>query len=71
MNTSHMLTMLQVTPKILKDTEILEIRISIAFEKTDQMHSLFQMHIHKDEPLIRQDRKPQQEKPSGLCTSLD
>lgn len=70
MNTSHMLTMLQRTHKILKDTEILEIRISIAFEKTDQMHSLFQMHIHKDGPLIWQDRKLQQEKPSGHCTAL-
>lgn len=31
MNTSHMLTTLQRTHKILKDNEILEIRISIAF----------------------------------------
>lgn len=71
MNTSHMLTTLPRTHKILKDTEILETRISIAFEKTDQMHSLFQMHIHKDGPLIRQDRKLQQEKPPGHCTALD
>lgn len=71
MNTSHMLTTLQRTHTILKDTEILEIRISIAFEKTDQMHSLSQMHIHKDGPLIRQDRKLREEKPSGHCTALD